>query len=147
MKGYMKKFFQRDWKKNKFALVGGIIAGAAALFLVWEAFFGFSPANVKVLDARVTFKFTAYQDKEQHFASYVLENKTKAKVKATVRVQLGKASLGGRVFHSIRAENNFAELDPLETKSFAVQMDIPKSGNGKEQNFDVRAKVKRVSRA
>ena len=147
MKGYMKKFFQRDWKKNKFALVGGIIAGAAALFLVWEAFFGFSPANVKVLDARVTFKFTAYQDKEQHFVSYVLENKAKTRIKATVRVQLGEVSMGGRIFHSTKAIYDSAEIGSLEIKSFAVQIDVPKAKNGKEQNFDVRAKVKRVSRA
>ncbi len=142
----MKKLFQRIWTKKKFALVGAI-AGAAALFLVWEAFFGFSPASVKVLDARVTFKFTAYQDKEQHFVSYVLENKTKAKVKATARVQMGEARMDGRIFRSVRSENNFAELDPFEIKSFAVQMDIPKAQKGKEQNFDVRVKVKRVSRA
>ena len=143
----MKKLFQREWIKNKYALIGGIIAVVIALFLVWEAFFGFSPTNVKILDSRVTFKFTAYQNKEQHFVSYVLENKAKVKVKATVRVQLGEASMGGYIFHSTKAILDSAEIEPLEIKSFAVQIDVPKAKNGKEQNFDVRVKVKRVSRA
>lgn len=143
----MGKLFQSEWLKNKYSAVGIAVMGAILLFLLWEIFFGFSPSAVKVLDARVTFKFTAYQDKEQYFVSYSLENKKKKKAKAVVRVQLGQSSLGGYIFRTLKSQNDTAVLEPLETKSFVVQIDLPKAKNHKERNLDARAKAKRVSRA
>lgn len=131
--------------KNKYLAIGA--AALCILFLAWKLFGGFSPSAVRVLDARVTFKFTALQDKDQYFISYSLENTKKKKVKADVRVQLGSSGLGGRVFHGLKAKNDTAVLEALETKSFVTQIDIPKPKNGKDTELDVRAKVKRVSRA
>ncbi len=133
--------------KKKFKLSGAALAVAAVvLFIVFELFSGISPSAVRVLDARVTFKFTAYHDKDQYFISYSLENTKKTKAKAVVRVQLGETSLGGRVFHGVQAQNDNAVLEPLETKAFVLQMDVPKKAHDKERELDVRAKVKRVSR-
>ena len=145
----IKQFFEKtaipnQWKKNKSALFFVVVV---CLFLVWEVFFSVSPAAVKVLDARITFKFTAFQDRDQYFASCSLENTKKARVRALVRVQLGEESLGGRVFHLSKAQTESVVLAPLETKAFVVQMDVPKNKDGNPRELAVRAKVKRVSRS
>ncbi len=128
-------------------IIGAKIAAAiAVIFFVWEAFFGLSPSAARVLDTRITFKYTAYQDKDQYFISCSLENTKKKKIKAVVRVQLGEESLGGRVFRTLKAQNDSIVLEPLETKAFVTQIDIAKKKNGKYKELSVLAKVKRVSR-
>ena len=132
----------KEWIKNK--PLWRIAVAALVVFVVWEMF-GTSPSAVRVLDARVTFKFTIYQDKGQYFISYSLENTKKAKVRATVRVQMGEESLGGRVFRSVKAQTASVVLEPLETKAFVTQIDVPKNKSN-HRELVVRAKVKRVSR-
>jgi|GEM_PF-3098859 len=136
----------KDIFKNKHAPMLAL-AGLAVCFIFWEMFSSFSVSDVKVLDARVTFKFTAFADRDQYFVSYSLENKKKAKVKAQVKVQLGNSSLGGKMFRVIQKQTDIAMLEPLEMKSFVVQMDLPKPKDGKNRELNVHAKVKRVVRA
>ena len=147
MKELLQKFLQKDWMKDKNTATGAALAVIVALFLIWQAFFGFSPANVKLIDTRITFKFTAYHDIDQNFVSYTLENKTKTKLKVTTRVQLGETRKGGRRFKLIKAADDKGEIGPRETKTFVAQVDVPKAEGGKARDLAARAKVKRVSRA
>lgn len=124
-----------------------IIAVAVILFIIFEAFFHVSSSAVKVLDARVSFKFTAYQDKEQYFISHTLENLKQHKVKAVAQVQLGESSLGQRLFHAVQTKEETLILDSLETKVFVTQIDVPKAKNAQESNLAPHVKIKRVSRA
>lgn len=128
----------------------GMIAGAAiffgALFFLWQILGVSSPSAVRVLDSRISFQFTAYQDKEEHFVSYSLENTKKRKVKASVRVQLGSPG-AGNFFQSLKDVRDAAVLEPLETKSFVTKIELPKGKAPQEKELIAQVKVKRVSRA
>lgn len=137
----------KNLKVNKPTLIVAIIAGAMLLFLGWELFTEFSPATVKVLDARVTFQFTAYAEKEEYFVSYSLENTRAKKTQALVRVRLGEQYLGGHIFRETKAANDTVVLGPMETKVFTTKFEIPKSRKDEKRNFVARARVKRVFRA
>lgn len=120
-------------------------AGIFFVLLLILSFFvgGFSPSSVRVLDARISFQFTAYQDKEEHFVAYSLENTKKNKVKTAVRVQLGTTGLGFKKLMELR---DTAVLEPLETRSFVTKFEIPKAKVPKNKTLGAKVKVKRVSR-
>lgn len=133
--------------KERRAQLGIWGAVFVAVFVVFEMLGGLSPADVKVLDARITFKFTAFENKDQYFVSYSLENKKNKRVKVRAQVQIGNLNFGGKIFHAIQSKNDSVILAPMEIKSFVVQMDLPKAKGAEAREFDVFAKIKKVSRA
>jgi hypothetical protein len=136
----------RDWIKSKNGMIAGAASFFGVLFFLWQILGVSSPSAVRVLDARISFQFTAYQEKEEHFISYSLENTKKRKVKASVRVQLGALGIGG-LFQPLKDARDTAVLEPLETKSFVTKFELPKGKVPQGKELIAQVKVKRVSRA
>lgn len=128
-------------KFDKATLVG---IAAAVLFTVcagWILTRGVPASAVKVLDSRVTFKFTAYPNKDEVFASCSLENTKNYRVKALVFVDL-KNGPGGAVLKSVKET---AEFGPQEIKTIVTKFELPKA---KEPRLEeVAVKVRRANRA
>jgi len=136
----------KDWIQSKNGMIAAAAFGIAVLFLMAHFFGSFLPSAVRVLDTRISFSFTAYEDKEEHFIAYSLENTKKRKVKAAVRVQLGANGLAG-IFQPLKDMRDTAVLEPLETKAFVTKIELPKSKAPKNKDLAAKVKVKRVSRA
>ena len=136
----------KDWIQSKNGMIAVAAFGVVALLLISHFFGSFSTSSVRVLDARISFSFTAYEDKEEHFIAYSLENTKKRKVKAAVRVQLGANGLAG-FFQLLKDMRDAAVLEPLETKAFVTKIELPKSKVPKNKDLSAKVKVKRVSRA
>lgn len=135
----------KDWIQSKNGMITAAVCGIAVLLLISHFFGSFSPSAVRVLDTRISFRFTAYDDKEEHFIAYSLENTKKRKVKAAVRVQLGANRLAG-LFQPLKDMRDTAVLEPLETKAFVTKIELPKSKVPKNKDLSAKVKVKRVSR-
>lgn len=136
----------KDWIQSKNGMMAAAVCAIAFLLLISHFFGGFSPSAVRVLDTRISFRFTAYEDKEEHFIAYSLENTKKRKVKAAVRVQLGANGVAG-FFQPLKDMRDAAVLEPLETKAFVTKIELPKSKVPKNKDLSAKVKVKRVSRA
>lgn len=134
------------WEKNKKTIIAAAIF-LGALFILWQVFGGYSASAVKVLDARISFQFTAYPDREEHFVAYSLENTKNKKVKANMKVRLGTQGMSGMTFQSILDARDSAVLKPLETKSFVTKFEIPKSKIPQNKELSAQVHVKRVARA
>lgn len=137
----------KDWMKDKKTVIIAAAVFLGAFYFLWQAFGGYSPSAVRVLDTRISFQFTAYPDHEEHFVAYSLENTKNKKVKVKVRVQLGSQGMGGMMFQAISDARDTAVLGPLETNSFVKKFDIPKSKIPQGKELSAKVKVKRVARA
>jgi len=136
----------KDWIKSKNGMIAGAVSFSGALFFLWLLFGAFPSSAVKMLDARISFQFTAYKDKDEHFISYSLKNTKERKAKASVRVQLGTSGDGG-LFQPLKEVRETAILEPLETKSFVTKLELSKGKAPQEKELIAQVKVKRVSRA
>lgn len=132
--------------RSKRVLMVAAIFAIIVLVVVSHFFGNFSASAVRVLDTRISFQFTAYPDKEEHFVAYSLENTKKKKVKAAVRVHLGATGSTG-IFQLLEQARDEAVLEPLETKAFVTKIELPKSKVPKSKDLSAKVKVKRVSRA
>ncbi len=131
---------------NKVVIIAAILLLAVAGFLGWRFVAAKVPvADVRLVDTRITFKFTAYKDHEEYFVSCSVENKINQKVKAEIVVDLGEVG-EANIVNKIQTERTSVELQPLELKSAVIKFNIPKSKDGVARELTPRAKISGVVR-